>query len=59
MRHFRVTFPGEARLIATAHAEPRNSQKHKPRLVVKAVTYHQLRILKEGSKWMAEVYVDV
>lgn len=26
---------------------------------VKAITYHQLRVEREGNEWVAEVYVDV
>jgi SHS2 domain-containing protein len=42
-----------------ASGEPRDPQKHPPKLVVKAVTYHQLKVQRIESGWLAEVYVDV
>ena len=34
-------------------------QKHEPRLVIKAATYHDLRVEKEGDLWVAEVIFDI
>jgi protein archease len=42
-----------------ATGEPRDLRKHPPRLVVKAVTYHQLNVHQAENGWIAEVYVDV
>ena len=42
-----------------AAGEPRDRNKHPPRLVVKAVTYHQLSVRSAENGWMAEVYLDV
>jgi SHS2 domain-containing protein len=42
-----------------ATGEPRDPSKHPPRLVVKAVTYHQLKVQQTENGWIAEVYVDV
>ena len=39
--------------------EPRDPAKHPPRLVVKAVTFHQLRVWRHADRWGAEVYLDV
>lgn len=39
--------------------EPRHPDRHPPRLVVKAVTFHQLRIWQDAGGWGAEVYLDV
>ncbi len=39
--------------------EPRDPERHPPKLVVKGVTYHQLRITKDAEGWCAEVYLDV
>jgi SHS2 domain-containing protein len=39
--------------------EPRDPAKHPPRLVVKAVTFHQLRVWQDAEGWGAEVYLDV
>lgn len=42
-----------------AMGEPRDQEKHPPRLVVKAVTYHQLKIAQTSDGWTADVYVDI
>ncbi len=34
-------------------------QKHEPKLVIKAATYHDLRVEKQGDLWMAEVIFDI
>jgi SHS2 domain-containing protein len=39
--------------------ETRDGAKHPPRLVVKAVTFHQLRVWQDAGGWGAEVYLDV
>ena len=39
--------------------EPRDPARHPPKLVVKGVTYHQLKIAKDAEGWMAEVYLDI
>jgi SHS2 domain-containing protein len=39
--------------------EPRYPQRHPPRLVVKAATYHQLKIDREPEGWTAEVFFDI
>lgn len=46
-------------LAADLHGEPRDDRKHPPRIVVKAATYHQLRIEERNGVWQAEVYLDV
>src|SRR5215472_4147871 len=38
---------------------PRDALRHPPRIVVKAVTYHQLRVYQENGRWVAEVYLDI
>lgn len=39
--------------------EPRNKARHPPRMIVKAVTYHQLSIRQEPEGWVAEVFLDI
>jgi SHS2 domain-containing protein len=39
--------------------ETRDGAKHPPRLVVKAVTFHQLRVWQDAEGWGAEVFLDV
>ena len=58
-RAFRVTEAGPERLTAVGLGEPRNSGRHRAKLIVKGVTWHQLKVVKVGARWMAEVYLDV
>lgn len=46
-------------LNATCRGEARDFARHPSRVLVKAVTYHQLRIFESEGGWTAEVYVDV
>ncbi len=46
-------------LNATCHGETLDFARHPSRVLVKAVTYHQLRIAESNGGWTAEVYVDV
>ena len=56
---FEITSFSATRIEATAFGERRDPQKHPARLIVKAVTYHQLKIRQTGDSWSADVYVDV
>ncbi len=44
---------------AVCHGEKLDSQRHPTRVLVKAVTYHQLRMFESEDGWTAEIYVDV
>jgi SHS2 domain-containing protein len=50
----------ETLVAATAFGEPRDASRHQMRLIIKAVTYHQLAI-RQGADggWEAEVYFDI
>ncbi len=52
---FEVTRIDPARLEATGFGEP----GHAAKLIVKAVTWHQLRVEKTAGGWVAEVYLDI
>ncbi len=56
---FRVTGFQEAALSATGLGEPRDGGRHRARLIVKAVTWHQLKIERRDGLWIAEVYLDI
>jgi SHS2 domain-containing protein len=56
---FDVRFPSEGTVAATAWGEKRDLRKHPARLVVKAATYHLLRVAERNDGWMAEVYLDI
>ncbi len=49
--------PGAVRGIA--RGEPRDPRRHLARVIVKAVTYHQLKVLEDADGWVAEVYLDI
>ncbi|HTQ55746.1 MAG TPA: archease [Bryobacteraceae bacterium] len=59
LREFRVTFAGGDGLRAAARGEPWDAARHRSKLIVKAVTWHQLRIARHNGGWMAEVYLDI
>jgi SHS2 domain-containing protein len=52
----RVTETG---LTATARGEPLDLARHVLSHEVKAITYHGLRVEREGAGWVAEVIVDI
>ena len=58
-REFRVTGFQDTAIEATAIGEPRTAERHRSRLIVKAVTYHQLKIEQRDGLWTAEVYLDI
>jgi len=58
-RDFRVTQFRENAIQAVGLGEPRDPLRHRARLIVKAVTYHQLKIERRGGLWVAEVYLDI
>ena len=47
------------RLEATCRGEVINPKKHETRTVVKAATYHQMKIWKENDIWKAQVILDI
>jgi protein archease len=56
---FHISTIGPNGLIAVAYGEPRNSMRHHFKPIVKAVTWHQLKVRKTEKCWMAEVYLDI
>jgi SHS2 domain-containing protein len=58
-RDFRIREFQEDSIAAVGIGEPRDSERHRARLIVKAVTYHQLKIEQRGDLWVAEVYLDI
>jgi SHS2 domain-containing protein len=49
----------ETGLKATAWGEPLDPARHVLSHEVKAITYHGLRVEREGDGWIAEVIVDI
>lgn len=56
---FEIARLDETSIECTAWGEPRDPQRHPAKLVVKAVTYHQLTVKKTNDGWVAEVYLDI
>jgi len=46
-------------LAALARGEKFDRRKHQIKLLVKAVTYHQLELSETAEGWRAQVYVDI
>jgi len=59
MRRFRVLEMTPGRVRGEALGEPFDPARHHAKLIVKAVTYHQLRVEKDAAGWFADVYLDV
>ena len=58
-RDFTIEELDDVHINCIGTGEPRDTERHGSKAVVKAVTYHQLRIAREGDHWIAEVYVDI
>jgi SHS2 domain-containing protein len=56
---FAIGRVSETNVDCVARGEPRDRERHPSRVIVKAVTYHQLRVERTADGWVAEVYVDV
>jgi SHS2 domain-containing protein len=59
LREFRVIHLQPDVIRAVARGEPRDVERHRSRLIVKAVTWHQLKIVQTGLGWSADVYLDI
>ena len=46
-------------LAATVRGEPVDSDRHRLDMEVKAITYHELKVERDGEEWFAEVIVDL
>jgi SHS2 domain-containing protein len=49
----------EHSLAAMARGEKFDRRRHQVKLLVKAVTYHQLELRETAEGWRAQVYVDI
>jgi SHS2 domain-containing protein len=56
---FRVLDFEDHRIRAIGIGEPREPHRHISRLIVKAVTYHQLKLELRQGIWVAEVFLDI
>jgi SHS2 domain-containing protein len=58
-RQFRVEEIEPERITAMGWGESRDALRHRARLIVKAATWHQLKVRSSNGGWMAEVFLDV
>jgi SHS2 domain-containing protein len=49
----------ESSVQATARGEPFDPARHQSEHEVKAITYHELKVMRENGSWLAEVIVDI
>lgn len=59
LRRFEVKEITSGRVAAEGFGEPLDPARHRAKLVVKGVTYHQLRVVQDERGWVAEVYLDI
>jgi len=59
LRDFRVRELTAERVAGEARGEPFDPARHRAKLVVKGVTYHQLRTGEDEQGWYAQVFLDV
>ena len=56
---FQIDQISPERVSGKGWGEPRDSERHAPKLVIKGVTYHQLTIKEEEGRWSAQVFLDI
>jgi SHS2 domain-containing protein len=56
---FEVAEVGEGRVAGMAWGEPLDPARHRAKIVVKGVTYHQLEVVRENGGWRARVFLDI
>lgn len=58
-RDFQIQFLHDDSLEGIARGEKFQRGKHQTKLLVKAITYHQLALEQTSDGWRAQVYVDI
>lgn len=58
-RRVKVLELGDDVVRAEVMGEEFDLDRHEPRLLIKAATYHDLKLEKKGGEWTAEVIFDV
>ena len=59
MGRFQVSELTGERVRGAAMGERRDPSRHPARLIVKGITYHQLKIAHHVDRWVCEVFLDV
>jgi SHS2 domain-containing protein len=58
VRSVQIEFLSENSLTAHLWMDPFSSERHKLKLEIKAVTYHQIRVFDAGNRWEAKIIFD-
>jgi SHS2 domain-containing protein len=58
-RQFRVQEVEPTHVSGIGWGEARDPGRHRAKLIVKAATYHQLRLERSPEGWLAEVFLDI
>lgn len=58
-RDFEIHSLSENSIVASARGERLDPARHQLKLLVKAITYHQLVMEQTAQGWHAQVYVDI
>ena len=59
MSRFRVERLTPRSVTGHGWGEPLDPARHRAKVIVKGITYHQLKIERAGGLWRATVYVDI
>jgi SHS2 domain-containing protein len=59
LRDFSVKELTPDRIVGEASGEPIDPARHCGKLVIKGVTYHQLKVVQDNQGWLCEVFLDV
>jgi SHS2 domain-containing protein len=59
LRRFQIDRFGEGRVAGRAWGEPRDPARHRPKVIVKGVTYHQLKIERRPDGCQVRVFLDI
>jgi SHS2 domain-containing protein len=58
-KEFHVEEIAPVRLKARLTGEPRDPKRHPWALIIKAVTYYELRVEQRNARWEAQVFLDI
>jgi SHS2 domain-containing protein len=59
LQDFEIRSLNDRSIAAVGHGEKFDPARHQIKLLVKAITYHQLALGQAASRWRAQVYVDI
>jgi SHS2 domain-containing protein len=59
LRRCRVLEIAPGRVVGEGLGEPWDPARHRAKLVIKGVTYHQLRVGQDRQGWCAQVFLDI